>query len=371
MTTDRTRVLGPRELNRALLARQHLLRRVHVPALDMVRHLAGLQAQHPTSSYFTLWARIADFDPGELAGLMTDRKVLRIALMRSTIHTVTADDCLAWRPLLLPAMERMFNTSHLRATAGADRDELTDLGRAFIEEKPRTFAEVGAYLGERWPDAQPTALAAALRTWAPLVQVPPRGLWGRSGPVAHTTAEHWLGRPLDPEPRLDDMVLRCIAALGPMTAKDAQVWCGLTRLAPVLERLRPRLVTFRDEQGRELFDLPDAPRPDADTPAPVRFVADFDNITLSHDDRTRVISREWQKWCLGQGNKLWGSVLFDGFVRCAWRIERTKDTATLLVVSGPEPKDSLAAHRDEIEAEGRRLLAFAARDRDKHDIVFA
>ncbi|UGQ14084.1 winged helix DNA-binding domain-containing protein [Yinghuangia sp. ASG 101] len=365
------RVLGHRELNRALLARQHLLSRVRMPALDMVRHLAGLQAQHPTSSYFTLWARLADFDPQELAGLMTDRKVLRIALMRSTIHTVTADDSLAWRPLLLPVMERMFTTSHLRATADADRDELTALGRAFIEEKPRTFAEVGAYLGERWPDAQPTALAAALRTWAPLVQVPPRGLWGRSGPVAHTTAEHWLGRPLDTAPAVDDMVLRCLAALGPMTAKDVQVWSGLTRLAPVLEGLRPRLVAFRDERGRELFDLPDAPRPDPETPAPVRFIADFDNITLSHDDRTRVISRAWQKWRLGQGSKLWGSVLVDGFVRGAWRVERTKDTATLLVASGPEPTGAIASHRDELEAEGGRLLGFAAQDRDKHDIAFA
>lgn len=371
MTTHRPRVLGLRELNRALLARQHLLTRVPVSARDMVHRLAGLQAQHPTSSYFTLWARIADFDPQELAGLMTDRAVVRIALMRSTIHTVTADDCLAWRPLLLPAMERMFATTHLRATAGADRDELTALGRAFIEEKPRTFAEAGAYLGEHWPDAEPAALAAALRTWAPLVQVPPRGLWGRSGPVAHTTAEHWLGRPLDAEPQLDAMVLRCVAALGPVTAKDVQVWSGLTRLAPVLERLRPRLVTFRDEQGRELFDLPDAPRPDAETPAPVRFLADFDNITLSHDDRARVITRAWQQWRLTQGNKLWGSVLVDGFVRGAWRIERTKDTATLLVESGPEPADAVAADRDAIEAEGRALLAFAARDRDKHDIAFA
>lgn len=369
MTTQR--VLGPRELNRALLARQHLLGRVRMPARDMVRHLAGLQAQHPTSSYFTLWTRIADFDPQELSDLMTDRTVLRIALMRSTIHTVTADDCLAWRPLLLPAMERMFATSHLRATAGADREELAALGRAFVEEKPRTFAEVGAYLGARWPDAEPTALAAALRTWAPLAQVPPRGLWGRSGPVAHTTAEHWLGRPLDADPRIDEMVLRCLAALGPMTAKDVQVWSGLTRLAPVLERLRPRLAVFRDEQGRDLFDLPDAPRPDPETPAPVRFVADFDNITLSHDDRTRVITRDWQKWRLAQGNKLWGSVLVDGFVRGAWRIERTKGTATLLVTSGPEAADAVAADRDEIEAEGRELLAFAAQDRDTHDVVFA
>lgn len=371
MTTDSTRTLGLRELNRATLARQHLLERVSMPALDMVRHLAGLQAQHPMSSYFTLWTRIADFDPGELVGLMTDRKVVRIVLMRSTIHTVTADDCLAWRPLLDPMLDRWTRTSHGKGYAVADRDELTRLGRKFVDEEPRTFAEVGAYLGERWPDGQPNALAQALRAWAPLVQVPPRGLWGRSGPIAHTTAEHWLGRPLDPEPSIDAMVLRYLAALGPATAKDVQVWCGLTRLKPVLDRLRPQLVAFRDPEGRELFDLPDAPRPDADTPAPVRFIADFDNLTLSHEDRSRVASKAWHQWGIAQGNMLWGGVLVDGFGRAAWRIERTKDTATLLVSSGPEPKHALKAHREEIEAEGRRLLAFAAGDREKHRITFA
>ncbi|WP_436772948.1 winged helix DNA-binding domain-containing protein [Yinghuangia sp. YIM S09857] len=371
MTNAATRTLGLRELNRATLARQHLLERVRMPALDMVRHLAGLQAQHPASSYFTLWTRIADFDPEELAGLMTDRRVVRIALMRSTIHTVTADDALAWRPLLLPVMERMYKSSHSRLTAGADRDELTATGRAFIEEQPRTFAEVGAHLGTRWPDAQPSALSAALRTWAPLVQVPPRGLWGRSGPVAHTTLEHWLGRPVDAEPSVDAMVLRCIAALGPMSVKDVQVWCGLTRLKEVLERLRPQLAVFRDENGRELFDLPDAPRPDPETPAPVRFLADFDNIYLSHDDRSRVVTREWQQWGMDQGNMLWGGLLVDGFGRAAWRIERTKDTATLLISSGPEPKNALKAQRGAIEEEARRLLAFAAKDRGKHDIAYA
>ncbi|OPC76921.1 hypothetical protein B4N89_40715 [Embleya scabrispora] len=371
MTTERARVLSRRELNRATLARQHLLKRVSIPALEMVEHLAGLQAQHPTSSYYTLWTRIAGFDPAELVDLMTGRQVVRIALMRSTIHTVSAADCLAWRPLIDPVLERMTKGAHGKGYAAADRDELIRIGRAFVEEQPRTFAEVGAYLGEKWPDAQPPALAQALRAWAPLVQVPPRGLWGRSGAIAHTTSDVWLGKPLDADPSIDAMVLRYLAALGPASVKDVQVWCGITRLKPVLERLRPRLVVFRDEAGRELFDLPDAPRPDADVPAPVRFLADFDNLLLSHDDRTRVISKEWHQWRLSQGNMLWGGLLVDGFGRAAWRIERTSETATLLISSGPEPKDALKAHRADIEAEAAHLLAFAAADQDKHEIVYA
>ncbi|NUU25339.1 MAG: winged helix DNA-binding domain-containing protein [Streptomycetaceae bacterium] len=372
MTTEGTRTLSLRELNRATLARQHLLDRVRMPALDMVGHLAGLQAQHPMSSYYTLWTRIADFDPEELAGLMTSRQAVRIVLMRGTIHTVTADDCLAWRPLLAPWLERMFkSSSHQKETGSADWDELTPMARKFLEEEPRTFAEVGAHLAERWPDAKPSALAQMARTRLPLVQVPPRGLWGKSGPVAHTTAEHWLGRPLADDPSLDDFVLRYLGALGPATVKDVQAWCGLTRLKPVLERLRPRLAVFRDEQGRELFDLPDAPRPDPETPAPVRFTADFDNLTLSHDDRSRVITKEWHRWGMNQMNMLWGGVLVDGFQRAAWRIERTKDAATLLVSSGPEAKTALRPHRDAIEAEGRELLRFAATDRGKHEIAYA
>src|SRR5215213_8127679 len=217
--------------------------------------------------------------------------------MRNTVHLVSARDCLTLRPLVQPVIDRGLygNRAHRAGVEGVDIEALSAAGRALLEERPRTAKELGVLLQERWPERDPASLARAIRHLVPLVQVPPRGVWGKSGPAAHTTAEAWLGRPLDRDPSLEEMVVRYLGAFGPASVKDAQTWSGLTRLREVFERLRPRLRTFRDEEGTELFDLPGAPRPDPDTPAPARFVAAFDNLILSHADRTRIIATEHRK----------------------------------------------------------------------------
>jgi hypothetical protein len=201
---------------------------------------------------------------------------------------------------------------------------------------------------QEWPDADPQALAVAARCRLPLVQVTPRGLWGRSGQVSLTTAEHWLGRPAGEAATPDAVVLRYLAAFGPASVRDMQAWAGLTRLRDAFERLRPRLVTFRDEGGTELFDLPDAPRPDPDTPAPPRFLPEFDNLLLSHADRTRVVPPEYRgrSW---QGNFAYCTLLVDGFLAGLWRLEEHA-----LVI---EPFGRLTgAQREEVTAEGERML---------------
>ncbi|MEU5042506.1 winged helix DNA-binding domain-containing protein [Streptomyces griseorubiginosus] len=372
-TTASAPALGTRALNRATLDRQLLLRRSGMSAKAAVGHLLGLQAQNVKPPYHALAARLDGFAPEELSALMADREVVRIVTMRSTIHTHTAEDCLTLRPLVQPARDREL-THFRKGLEGVDLDRLAALARDLVESRPRTMKELREALLVEWPDADPQALAVAARCKLPLVQVTPRGLWGRSGQVALTTAEHWLGRPAGtapsaehrptdpapsaerrptdparPVPTPDATVLRYLAAFGPASVKDMQTWAGLTRLREAFERLRPELRVFRDEHGVELFDLPDAPRPAEDTPAPPRFLPEFDNLLLSHADRTRVVPKEhWgRSW---QGNQAYCTLLVDGFLAGVWKLNGD----TLVV----EPFGRLTrARRQEVEDEGRRMLA--------------
>ncbi len=343
--------LSRRALNRATLDRQLLLRRASLPLLDAVEHLVGLQAQTPHSWYHGLWCRLNDFDPDAFARLLVDRAVVRMALMRSTIHLVTAADCRWLRPLVQPVIERSTAGAFGKRLVGIDADKLIAAGRELLEDRPMIFSELGRALAERWPDRDPAALAQAVRAWVPLVQVPPRGVWGRSGRPAHTTIESWLGAGVDPAPSVDRLVLRYLAAFGPASVRDAQTWSGLTKLAEVFTRLD--LVRFRDEDGRELFDLPDAPRPDPDTPAPPRFLYDFDNLLLSHDDRSRVLTAEAAALRYAVANVLPGMLLVDGFTVGEWKL--TGSTLTIRPYTRLSKKDKAA-----VTAEAALLLEFAA-----------
>ncbi|WP_371600003.1 winged helix DNA-binding domain-containing protein [Streptomyces sp. NBC_00564] len=317
--TSAAPVLGTRALNRATLARQLLLRRSDLGAKEAVEHLLGLQAQNVKPPYYALAARLEGFTPEALSQLMADREVVRLVTMRSTIHTHTADDALNLRPLVQAARDRELNQFR-KGLDGVDLDRLASISRELVEAEPRTMKQLREALLVEWPDADPFALSVAARCRLPLVQVTPRGLWGRSGQVTLTTAEHWLDRPSEPAPAPDATVLRYLAAFGPASVKDMQTWAGLTRLRDAFERLRPQLVTFRDENGVELFDLPDAPRPDADTPAPPRFLPEFDNLLLSHADRTRMGSADL-KGRTWKGNQAYCVLLVDGFLAGVWRQE--------------------------------------------------
>ncbi|HET8522874.1 MAG TPA: winged helix DNA-binding domain-containing protein [Thermomicrobiales bacterium] len=353
--------LSQKALNRALLARQLLLTRQAMPALDAIEHLVGMQAQAPMPPYFGLWTRLEDFQPGDMADLITNRHAVRIALMRSTVHLVSARDCLMLRPLLHPviACGVTSRNPYGRHLEGLDLDEVVAAGRSALEARPQTLSDLGKQLQTRWPERDADALGAALRSLAPLVQLPPRGIWGAGGQAICTTAEAWLDRPLDTDPSIEEMVLRYLAAFGPATVKDVQAWSGLTKLRAVVDRLRPRLVTFRNEAGQELFDLPDAPRPAPDTPAPVRFLPEWDNILLSHADRTRIIADNDRQRTWTVNGIVPGSILLDGFVAGTWKITRERSAATLRISPFQPLSDE---HRAALHAEGEQLLTFAAPD---------
>ncbi|SDX82504.1 winged helix DNA-binding domain-containing protein [Paenibacillus sp. CF384] len=361
-------VLGKRDLNRALLARQMLLKRVNLPALDAIERLVGLQAQAPNSPYYGLWARLEDFRQEELSQLLQERKAVRIALMRSTIHLVSARDCLALRPWVQAVLNRGLKGSFGKLLTGLDEQELADAGRALVEEQPMTSNELGKRLSEKWPDRDPEALAAATRNSVPLVQLPPRGLWGESGQATHTSAEAWLGQTLSSEPEAEEMILRYLSAFGPASVKDMQTWSGLTGLRSEFEKLRPRLVSFQDELGNELFDLPDAPRPDADSPSPARLLGEFDNILLSHADRTRIIDDAYRNRVFTKNGIIRSVILVDGFVSGMWHLNRGSGKRAVLTI---EPFKKLTSQEcDELTEEGAQLLKFVAGEDEAHDIRF-
>jgi hypothetical protein len=360
-------VLGPRALNRALLSRQFLMERVHMPVVDALEHLVGLQSQAPNPPYIGLWTRLEGFVHDSLSQLLLSRGAVRIALMRSTIFLVSSRDCLVLRPLLQSVLDLGLKGNYGRDLVGVDLHALTTLSRALIEEQPRTFSELGKLLQEQWTDFEPDALSAAARTMVPMVQIPPRGLWGTSGQAIHTTAESWLGQPLSTDYELDELILRYLRAFGPATVADVQVWSGLTRIREVIERLRPQLRIFLDENGNELFDIPDAKLPDVDTPVPARFLAEFDNMLLSYKDRTRIIAEEYRKRTFTVNGIIKATILIDGFVEGIWRIERQKGSATLII----EPFKQLSQHdKDVLIDEGAKLLEFAVADSSVKDIQF-
>jgi len=361
-------IVSRRALNRATLDRQFLLRRSTMGPVELVEHLVGLQAQTPHTWYVGFWSRLVECSPQAVAELVTGRRLVRIAVMRSTIHLVTAADALALRPLLQPVSERGLSSNFGKHLVGLDREELIAAGRAALDRQPMTFSELGRALGERWPDRDQPSLAQAIRAWVPLVQVPPRGVWGASGLARHAPLDTFVGQPVRSDYPVDEMVLRYLAAFGPASVKDVQTWSGLTRLREVADRLRPGLVTFRDEQGVELLDLPDAPRPPADTVAPARYLYDFDNLLLSHADRSRVITDGYLRQDFDVNGPMPRVVLLDGFTAATWTMTTEKGKATLTV----HPFARLSTRdKSALTEEGASLLSFVAGKAATHDIQFA
>jgi len=348
-------VLGTRALNRATLARQLLLDRADLPVLDAVAHLCGLQAQEPQEPFVGLWSRLRAFDPAVLSDLLTGRAVVRAHLMRRTIHLVTADDALAWRARYDDMLRQRVLAVYRRELDGVDLAELAAAGLAVLADgEPRTMTGLARELADRWPKASPRALGEMLiPALIPAVQLPPRGLWRTKAGARYATFSAWLGRDVPPpppdgaDPVGQELVRRYLAAYGPAASADLRAWCGLAGLPAAVAAVRDELVSFRDERGRELLDLPDAPRPDPDTPAPVRFLPAFDNAVLGYHDRGRIID-DAHRGLSVTGARL---VLADGRVCATWTVESGTVTITPL-------RPLTRAEARELTEEGRALASF-------------
>jgi hypothetical protein len=350
-----TAVLDTRALNRATLARQHLLARTTAPVLDTVRHLCGLQAQEPQEPFTGLWTRVRDFRPGPLDDLLTGRQVVRTHLMRRTVHLMAADDALAWRTRHDRMLRQRVLATYRTELDGLDLAELTAAGRALLADGvPRTMARLVQELAPHRTGTPRRALGELLvAALIPMAQLPPRGLWRTRAGVHNLPLATWLGREPDPLPADGSdpvgraLVRRYLAAHGPATTADLRAWCGLSGLPDAVKAVRGELVAFRDDNGRELLDLPDAPRPDRDTPAPVRFLPAFDNAILGHQDRRRIVDDAHRGLSVA-GQR---AVLVDGRAAATWIMKLNTLTVTPLRPLTP-------AERDAVTEEGRSLLAF-------------
>jgi len=388
-----------RGLGRALLARQHLLARADAGAVDAVRHLVALQSQNPSSAYLALQARLAGFAHADLADAMVDRRVGRLALLRDTVHLVTADDALRLWPVLAPMFRKHLtaNVSAAPTLRQVDLDALRDAALTALADGPLSSRALGERLAQSWPGLDPTSLAMGARGTLPLVQVTPRGVWGRSMATTWTTAWTWFegagpsavpaAEPSDDEREavLGDLVRRYLAVYGPATVADVQRWSGLTRLGAVVDRLRPELVEVvhvdpPSGRPRVLLDLPDAPRPPEDVPAPTRLLPDFDNLLLGHDDRTRVIPPEVRPALASRNGMPPGTVLVDGLVAGSWALRRerlprsdgaprTRRERALLTVT--PLRRWTAAERRGVLAEAEAVARFVADDAAEHAVAVA
>lgn len=357
--SEKADLLTKRQLNRATLARQMLLERADISAATAVARLIGMQAQEAKPPFGGLWSRLQRFTRQDLHQALHDRELVRATLMRGTIHYFSAADYAAFRMTLQPVLTKGTSVLGDRA-AGLELEKVLDAARKLLAARPRTFGDIRSLLLAAFPEVNERALGFVVRMHLPLVMTPTVDRWAFPANAEFALAESWLDTPISADDAIQALTLRYLAAFGPASAMDMQTWSGLPKMKPVLEALRPQLIAFKDERGRELFDLPDAPRPHEETPAPVRFLPEFDNLLLSHADRTRVIADEHRDIVYMKGNlRLQSSFLVDGFVSGTWRVERKRKDATLFLAPfAPLPKRVLA----ELTAEGEALLRFLEED---------
>ncbi|MDQ6804303.1 MAG: winged helix DNA-binding domain-containing protein [Actinomycetota bacterium] len=363
-----TTTLTTRQRNRATLARQLLLEPAELSVPEAVERLGGLQAQEPKPPFIGLWTRLAEFEEADLEQALHDRSVVRATMMRGTLHLATADDYAGFRAPLQTMLARGMMSALRDRAEGLDPDAVLPVARELLEARPRTFDELRTLLQEAFPEVNHRALGYAVRMLLPLVMVPTADRWAFPRVAEFTLAERWLGRPLSGDEGPEELVLRYLAAFGPASAADVQTWSGLQGIKAVLDGLRPRLASFADEGGRELFDLPDAPRPPDSVAAPPRLLPEFDSLLLAHADRARVIADEHRPAVITKNLRVRATFLIDGFVRGTWEIKRSRRTAKLTITPfAPLSKRDAAALRTQATA----LLRFTDGDASAPEVILA
>jgi hypothetical protein len=358
-------MLSLRELNRTTLARQLLLARADLSVFGAFERLVALQAQLARPPYVGLWTRLKEFARDDLAREIEQQRIVKATFLRATLHLMTADDYLKFRASVQQVLTRALDAIVKERGAIVDMPRLVAATRAFMREQPRSFAEITTLLTGLVPDGDPGAMRYTVRTHLPMIQVPVDTRWSYPGNPRFTLADTWLDTEIPTSAYVPDLVKRYLAAFGPATVKDMETWSYLTDLQPVFETLRSDLVTYRNERGRELFDLPELTIASDETPAPVRFLPEFDNLLLAHQDRARVVPTAYRSKVFLPGLRIAATVLVDGFVAATWTSARVKQTASLVI----SPCASLGKQaRAALTKEAEQLVRFVEPDASSFEV---
>ena len=362
-------MLSLRELNRATLARQLLLERARLDVVRAVERLAALQAQWAPSPYIALWSRLAGFARERLWSAIERHAIVRARLMRGTLHLVSARDFYAYAVATQDLQRGAWN--RVQVGRGVDPQAVATLAIAFAREprrKDEVLAHITARLGKKLGGPYSWLIWRFVSAHADLVNAPPGGHWAYGGTDApYVAAHHWIdgaGRPAE-EDALELLIRRYLGAFGPASLADVARFAGQVapRIRPALARLAPRLLTFRDESGRLLFDLPRAPRPPADTPAPLRFLPRYDEVLIGYEHRERVIRSPHRAAVYAKNAIIEATVLVDGEVAGTWELVRSKVDAVVRVHAfGRVARGDRAA----VAEEGEKLARFLAPEARSH-----
>lgn len=351
--------LSLRQLNRTLLARQMLLERQDMRPLAAVERLVALQSQIPNPPYIGLWTRLRAFQRSQLTELLEAREIVRAPWLRSTLHLVSAADHQRFQAVIQPALVRGLRSFFGARVAELDIERLIGIAKPFLETNQPAIGALRQHLQEHEPQGNKgnkEALAYAVRSYLPLVQIPPSGTWGLGTRATYTTAESWLGA-LEPRQQSDlaGLFRRYLRAFGPASVMDFQTWTGMTRLKARLAPALRELLAYKSEDGRDLYDLPTATIAAPDTIAPIRFIPEYDNILIAHRMRARILPEAHRKKVFLSAGRVIGAVLIDGFAGATWQVKKDKQALRLTVKLFEKQPISC---RQAIGEEGERLLRF-------------
>jgi hypothetical protein len=363
--------LSLRQMNRATLARQMLLARERIDVTKAIERLVALQAQWPRPPFLGLWCRLQGFERAQLTKQFAKRAVVRATFLRGTIHVLSAKDYLRMRPAVQPALDAAMSGILRSRLDAMDVDRVIARAREFFDAEPRTFEDLRDEFLRADPKADERAMGYAVRMRLPLVQVPDEDApWAFPQPACFAPADRWLESPVVTQPaKPDALLLRYLAAYGPATPRDFQAWSGLSPASArdAFGRLSPRLLRFRSETRQDLFDVPDAPRPDGDVPAPVRLVPEYDNLIATRADERFVAKKDRSRVFLS-ALRIAPTVLVDGFVAATWKLAAGRRAVTITI----EPFGSMAAPvRRLVTAEAEAVASFAEPEAASVEVKFS